>query len=267
MEIGRNIAALRKKQGLTQTQLAERLGVSDKAVSKWERGLSCPDISLLVELASALGTSTDALLGEAELTEKDFLSVEKYFMGNYGYVVPDRIPDGTRVVLLLDSPDLDECQHGYPLSGKAGAELSRYLFGEDAPMTPARLSERGLGAVYVSNVPLWNLDAPVAPLVSELEFIRLNRDHIDRCLAERFVPKMKALLAREDIQVLGITRWFNQKYFAYFLSRATPDELASLEARVASGTLRILFVGLPSLWNSENSRQYAGQLALKEYYQ
>ena len=61
-KIGANIAAFRKARGLTQEQLAEKLGVSAPAVSKWETGNSCPDITLLCPLARALGTNVDTLL-------------------------------------------------------------------------------------------------------------------------------------------------------------------------------------------------------------
>ena len=61
-KIGSLIAGLRRERGLTQRALAERLGVTDKAVSKWERGLGCPDISLLDHLAAELGADLTALL-------------------------------------------------------------------------------------------------------------------------------------------------------------------------------------------------------------
>lgn len=61
-QVGALIAELRKEQGLTQKQLAEQLGVTDKAVSKWERGAGYPDITLLSKLAAALHISTGELL-------------------------------------------------------------------------------------------------------------------------------------------------------------------------------------------------------------
>lgn len=59
---GAFIQGLRRELGLTQAQLAQRLFVSDKAVSKWERGLSLPDVSLLMPLAEALGVTVIELL-------------------------------------------------------------------------------------------------------------------------------------------------------------------------------------------------------------
>lgn len=60
--MGMMIAALRKEQGMTQLELAEKMGVTDKAVSKWERDLSCPDISTLPKLAEIFGISVDDLM-------------------------------------------------------------------------------------------------------------------------------------------------------------------------------------------------------------
>ncbi len=61
-KIGQFIAELRKEQRLTQRELAEKLHVTDKAVSKWERGLSYPDVSLLLALAEILGVTVGELL-------------------------------------------------------------------------------------------------------------------------------------------------------------------------------------------------------------
>ncbi|MBR2612473.1 MAG: helix-turn-helix domain-containing protein [Clostridia bacterium] len=60
--IGANITALRKKHGLTQLALAERLGVTDKAVSRWENGQGYPDISFFPRLADIFGVTIDSLM-------------------------------------------------------------------------------------------------------------------------------------------------------------------------------------------------------------
>ncbi len=61
-KVGALIGRLRRERGLTQRELAGRLLVSDKAVSKWERGAGCPDVSLLAPLAEELGVDLAALL-------------------------------------------------------------------------------------------------------------------------------------------------------------------------------------------------------------
>ena len=61
--LGKRIAALRKAHGWTQEQLAEKIGISAQAVSKWENDLSCPDVMTLPLLAKLFGVSVDGLLG------------------------------------------------------------------------------------------------------------------------------------------------------------------------------------------------------------
>jgi transcriptional regulator with XRE-family HTH domain len=76
MNIGENIAALRKKKGWTQQMLAQALGVSAPAVSKWETDSSYPDVTLLCPLARALDTNVDTLLRfSATLTQDEIVQV------------------------------------------------------------------------------------------------------------------------------------------------------------------------------------------------
>ena len=60
-KIGKLIYHLRQEKEMTQLQLAEQLNISDKAVSKWERGLGCPDVSLLPELSQILNVDLEKL--------------------------------------------------------------------------------------------------------------------------------------------------------------------------------------------------------------
>ena len=72
IKIGRSIAESRKEQKLTQMQLAEKLGITDRAVSKWETGKSLPDASIMLELCGLL-----------KITVNDLLSGEVVSMNNY----------------------------------------------------------------------------------------------------------------------------------------------------------------------------------------
>ena len=73
--LGQKIAELRKAKNMTQLELANKLNITDKAVSKWERDISCPDVSTFPKLAEILGVSVDELLqansSEAKGTEKE----------------------------------------------------------------------------------------------------------------------------------------------------------------------------------------------------
>ncbi len=62
IKIGKFIQELRKQKNLTQITLAEKLGITDKAISKWERGIAMPDTSIMLELCEMLGVSVNELL-------------------------------------------------------------------------------------------------------------------------------------------------------------------------------------------------------------
>ena len=68
IKIGKFIAACRKEQGLTQLQLADKLGITDKAVSKWERGIAMPDTSIMLELCEILQINVNELLSGEKIT-------------------------------------------------------------------------------------------------------------------------------------------------------------------------------------------------------
>ena len=72
VKIGQLIYRLRKEKRLTQLQLAEQLGVSDKAVSKWERGMGCPEVSLLPDLSNIFHVDLEKLLS-GEMNENETL--------------------------------------------------------------------------------------------------------------------------------------------------------------------------------------------------
>lgn len=69
--IGEMISVLRKEKGMTQNDLAEKMNVTDKAVSKWERNLSCPDINSISKLANILETTVEELLNAQIKKEKN----------------------------------------------------------------------------------------------------------------------------------------------------------------------------------------------------
>ena len=78
--LGTMIAELRKEKGLTQLELANMMNVTDKAVSKWERDISCPDISSIPRLAQILGVSVDELMQSKSLQNEQKEGIEETAM-------------------------------------------------------------------------------------------------------------------------------------------------------------------------------------------
>ncbi len=71
-KVGNLIYTLRTEKGMTQKALANAMNISDRTISKWERGAGCPDVSLLRELSDILGVNIEKiLLGDLEPNKKD----------------------------------------------------------------------------------------------------------------------------------------------------------------------------------------------------
>lgn len=72
IKTGKFISVLRKEKGLTQIQLADRLGISDKTVSKWERGAGLPEVSLMMPLCKVLEISVNELLSGEKMADSEY---------------------------------------------------------------------------------------------------------------------------------------------------------------------------------------------------
>lgn len=115
--MGQTIAQLRKENNMTQLELAEKMGVTDKAVSKWERDLSCPDVNSIPKLAQTLGVSVEELL-QAKSKE----SKEETEWGHILDVILKAVPLAMGIALIVTSilkKDLDI----YSVAGFAGMGL------------------------------------------------------------------------------------------------------------------------------------------------
>lgn len=87
MDIGNKIKMLRKEKGLTQNQLANAVGVTTQAVSKWERGENQPDVSLIIPICSVLGVSADRLLGGFKNDELEKRFQRSIHLGEEGQLI------------------------------------------------------------------------------------------------------------------------------------------------------------------------------------
>ena len=106
MTIGKRIALLRKEKGMTQEDLANTMGVSPQAVSKWENDQTCPDISALPKLSKLLGVTVDELLeGKQELPAVRVLPPEER-----------KDPKDMLLRITVDSADGDRVRVNLPIA-------------------------------------------------------------------------------------------------------------------------------------------------------
>ena len=170
-KIGRFIASCRKEAGLTQAGLAEKLGITDRAVSKWENGRSMPDVSIMLTLCSLLGINVNELLsGEhlemenyKEKAEENLLQLQK------------AEEEGNRKMLSMEV-----------LIGVPGVAAYLVLF---------------LAAIFAVRKPVWQavmiITAFVTLAIVVISGLRIEHDsgyyECPNC-GRRYVPSMKAVI-------------------------------------------------------------------------
>ena len=103
IKIGKYIASKRKQLGLTQKQLADKLNKSDKSVSKWERGICLPDVSVYMELCEALGISINEFLAGEDLRQDELAqkSEDNILQISYKHIGYERILKKTVIALVI----------------------------------------------------------------------------------------------------------------------------------------------------------------------
>ena len=116
-KVGKLILHLRKEKNMTQKNLADTLNLSDRTISKWERGLGCPDVSLLNELSQILGVNIEKILsGDLDPNSKDGGNMKKvkfYICSTCGNVLfstgeADISCCGRKLVMLVATKAVDE---------------------------------------------------------------------------------------------------------------------------------------------------------------
>lgn len=102
-KIGKFIAENRKKKKLTQSELAERLGVTDRAVSNWENGKNMPDLSLFKPLCDILGISINELMSGEKINIKEYNNkLEENFINTINYIdKKNNVSDRKSIIYLI----------------------------------------------------------------------------------------------------------------------------------------------------------------------
>ena len=146
-KIGNLIYKLRKEQNMTQLQLAQQMNISDKTVSKWERGLGCPEVSLLPELSKLFGVDLEKLLsGQLEANARlggDMKKLQFY-----------SCPDCGNIITAMTATSLSCCGRKLqPLQPKRAAEHEMLVVekvDDDFYITTAHPMERGHYIAFVA---------------------------------------------------------------------------------------------------------------------
>lgn len=119
-KVGNIIRVLRLEHNMTQKQLADKMNISDKTVSKWERGLGLPDVSLIPELADILGIDTQNLL-VGDMTPNDFVGGN---MKNTKFFV---CPICYNITLCTGEAEVSCCSKKLSVQSMKKAEVSEQL--------------------------------------------------------------------------------------------------------------------------------------------
>ena len=142
--ISKSIISNRKKRGLTQEELAEKLDVSSAAISKWERGISMPELSYVCKLADCFGISVDELLGRTNmlLPEEDKYSensmkqydlelrndlIGKYETREGKFALLDKLAGAEDKTIQLILRKLNNTTLVYALAGASGVICKRFM--------------------------------------------------------------------------------------------------------------------------------------------
>lgn len=169
-KVGKLIYRLRKEKGLTQKQLADQMKISDRTISKWERGYGSPDITLLPELSALLEVNIESIL-EGELSPNEFIGGN---MKNSSYFV---CPSCSNIVMATGDITLTCCGRKVErLEAEKAADEEKltmtdmdgeWAVSSDHPMTKDHYISfiavaAGEQVQMIKQYPEWNLQARIA---------------------------------------------------------------------------------------------------------
>ena len=189
MTIGERIKEYRKNRGLTQSQLAERLGITDQAVSKWETGITLPDVTTIVPLSKALGVSTDSILGVENMSADEINKVYEEVHERWQERVNSKAENSAKCDLNYDYY-------------KATSELvKKYPYDMDIALSCATHAEN----VLVARNKEWLTfsDNEVNEIFSEIELLTSRVYKFSDSLCEKRAAKIILIMACCDMGYFG----------------------------------------------------------------
>ena len=161
-DVGQRISVFRKNAGLTQMELANRLGISYQAVSNWERGISMPDISNLSALAEILSVSIDEIISDKKIStilEHDGDNVENVSLTTDEFnAISPLLPAEKNIQLISDIKDEETVTVGDNVVVKhSGASLNKQVNISSLGLTGEELDAYARSAYERGNVALFSI--------------------------------------------------------------------------------------------------------------
>lgn len=224
-QTGRRISELRKKQNMTQMELADKLGISFQAVSNWERGNTMPDISKLPELAQIFNVTTDDLLGDASGLLR---SAAKGDLEQYMETNPVTMEELAEAAPLLLPNQMDE---GFAKLTQDKPLPSLHDIEDILPFIGKDLVDE-LALKYADSTERENLD-DIAPFVSR-QTLEQIADRLADAGEYGAMMDLLPFLARESVDRLALKIYEKEgvgeaEDFMPFLSQETKQVIAQKE--------------------------------------
>lgn len=204
MNISKIIRERRRLLGLTQEQMAERLGVSAPAVNKWENDVTCPDIALLAPLARLLDTDLNTLLSfQEELTDQEIVSFQEEIYSSAGTLGYEWAFEKTREKIReYPADDRLICSMAMMLSGMM--TLDPDLNSEEKARYEEELEKLFLRAADAENADVRNqalsMLVPKALQRKDFEEAKALIDKIPKAAIDRFPMEVNLLMGQEQLE-------------------------------------------------------------------
>lgn len=232
-QLGENISRFRREQNMTQDEFALRLGVTPQAVSKWERGYSLPDVTLVVEICRLLKVRVDSLLGmEGALFCEDENTVAEQEIKQNLIAEPLRIEVGVGLISCitegLKTNHVNKCRK--KLAAETGMLLPILRIRDSLQLSEKEVCITSYDQILLQKEYMESDEHTFCAIIDET--IRLCREHYDRILNKQIV---KSLLNNLQEQYPGTLDGLVPDRIGYY------EVMEYLRAEIAQkGTLRDL---------------------------
>ena len=253
-QIGQRIKQFRKQNGLTQERLAEYLGVTDKAVSKWECGLTAPDLALIIPLARILHVSADELLGgKKEETDAKRLEYDEHYANDMKYDIRENYriaqqavkdyPNDYKYLVFLAHAEMSmayasECKED-PEAQFSTEMMQRAIKHNELVIEKCEdvaIREEAIWNIMICYKTMGDHDKALEYANMFPERSRFTKNHaLDVCLQGDKLVQHKKWTVYHQLQKLCIA--FSRIY--YFAEKKEPYVIAALDAEEA--ILKVIF--------------------------